>query len=174
MVVGCGARTGLFTAQRDAGVMTAAQDGGGIEPAEASTPCANGLSAGVLATGQMSAYGIALDATNVYWVTQGNAFMDDGTVVTVPKCGGTPATLATGQQPGWGIAVDDTSVYWAIVPAGDIGNGAVVKARKTGGATTTLATGVYDPLYVAIDEASVYWSSPVADIVARVPKAGGP
>jgi hypothetical protein len=53
-------------------------------------------------------YGLAVDATNLYWTNQG-----DSTVVTAPKIGGSkPQVLAEGQNAPGAIHVDATNVYW--------------------------------------------------------------
>lgn len=64
-------------------------------------------------------YGIAIDATSVYFT------VDDGTVRKVPLGGGPPVTLASCRSHPLAIAVDATSVYWTET-AGD-GTGSVMK-----------------------------------------------
>jgi sugar lactone lactonase YvrE len=62
-----------------------------------------------LASGQSSPFGLAVDATSVYWANH----VASGKVMKVPISGGTPTTLASGQSFPYGIAVDADSVYWA-------------------------------------------------------------
>ena len=163
---GCGSRTGLLAGS----VVEATPDAG--TTADGASPC--GSQGQVqLATGQNGPQALALDDAYVYWTNVGVREPPTGTIMRVPKCGGTPVTLATGQSPSWSIAVDDTSVYWGVVPAGDIGNGVVVRMPKAGGTIVTLATNVYDPLYVAVDATNLYWSSPVAETISSIPTAGG-
>jgi len=65
-----------------------------------------------LASGQNKPKGIVVDATNVYWTTNGDADESSGTVMKMPLAGGTPTTLASGQSWPWALAVDATRVYW--------------------------------------------------------------
>jgi hypothetical protein len=172
-LIACGSRTGLLAPE--------ATDAGPTLDAPAPAPdaraaCSAGPATTVttLASGQRGAQSLALDDAYVYWESQGQAPMSNGSIVRVAKCGGTPFTLASDQAPSWSIAVDATDVYWGVVPTGDIGNGVLVHEAKAGGEIVTLVVNVYDPLYVAVDDQWLFWTSPVADTVAKVPKTGGP
>jgi hypothetical protein len=68
-----------------------------------------------IASGQNQPYGIALDATKLYWVTYG-----DGKVLKSPLAGGASTELATGQAGPEGIAVDDVCVYWTNTNGGTV------------------------------------------------------
>jgi hypothetical protein len=73
-----------------------------------------------LAPAQNRPWGVAVDATSVYWTTTGTHGSSDGTVMKMPLSGGGPTTLATGQSAPMGIAVDATSVYWANADGGTV------------------------------------------------------
>jgi hypothetical protein len=95
------------------------------------------------------AYGIAVDATSVYWVTG-----ITGAVMKVALGGSTtPTTLASGHT-SYNIAVDTTSIYWTTDS-----DGAVMKVALGGGRTTTLASGQSDTSGIVVDGTSVYWTN---------------
>src|SRR4051812_31966602 len=68
--------------------------------------CADGRCLLTLASRQGTPFSLVLDEHNVYWTNR-----DPGSVMKVPKTGGTPVTLAGTNEP-WGVAVDSERVYW--------------------------------------------------------------
>jgi hypothetical protein len=125
------------------------------------------MCATTLASGQGGAVAIAVDASNVYWVTP-------STVMKVPIEGGAPTTLASGQTAATAIAVNANDVYWVTYYDG----GAVMKVPIGGGTATTVAGGTYGepaayfPTDVALDANNVYWAT--SREVYQAPIAGGP
>lgn len=94
---------------------------------------------------------LALDATNVYYVTNG------GFVRTRDKDAKTSAlTLAFGQASPESIVVDDVYAYWV----NSVQNGTVSRAPKSGaGNVEVLATGQKRPYSVTQDCTTVYWTN---------------
>jgi hypothetical protein len=66
----------------------------------------------LLASGQTQTFGIAVDATNIYWANEGNAASGSVMKCAIDDCAGTMTALATGLYNPTGVAVDVTSVYW--------------------------------------------------------------
>lgn len=147
-------------------------EGAGGEGAGASGP-ASCEGAMVLADGQDLSHHIALDATHVYWTTDGLT----SSVERTPKCGGAIETLYEGPDfvdIAQSLAVDDTTVYWV----GGLGNGdwGVRSIPKGGGALTDLAGGFDQVGSIAIDGDHVYFASNCGGdevCIQRVSKTGG-
>jgi hypothetical protein len=107
-------------------------------------------------------YGIAVDATSVYWINTSNTGGGFSTLMKVPIGGGTPTTLASGSfspSATGQIAVDSTSVYWVNGSDYRSANGSVMAVAQEGGTPTTLAARQTTAGGLAIDATSVYWTT---------------
>jgi hypothetical protein len=119
-IAACGARTPLLLGgtSADGGLV----DGGALADAPApgdapvvpDAPHPSGCPAGtqsVLAQNEEFPTGIAVDATNVYWATGGDA-CSGGRIRAMPKGGGAIKTLADGQSNPRALIADAANVYW--------------------------------------------------------------
>lgn len=116
--------------------------------------------------GETNAFGIVVDAHNVYFTdNQGT----DSNVLSVPKEGGTVTVLASNVYDPSGIAVDAAYVYF-------VDTSAVRKVPIGGGPVTALAdaeNAAYSA--VAVDDDNVYWTNYAGlGSTMQIPKAGGP
>ncbi len=122
-----------------------------------------------LAAGQTCPWGMAIDATSVYWTDCGDP--TGGNVLKVPKVGGPVVALASGDRLS-GIAVDDGNVYW-VAGTSEGASGTIMKVPVDGGTPTTLASRPGAPAHVAVDASSVYWIEQMPGAVMKMPRSGG-
>ena len=112
-------------------------------------------------------YGIALDATYVYWVDN-----DDSTIHRAPKAGGSNAVL---YDAGSGLVtlptlcrVDNVAVYLSDQ------NGNVFREPLGGGEPTQMATGMMGGIWpVAIDDTHLYYGAPGSILAMSKSGTGG-
>lgn len=129
--------------------------------------CSNGACQPiVLASGQGGAFGIALDANNVYWTN-----LSSGEIRACAKsgCNNTPTTLASNQQTPYAVATDGSNVFWTSY------QGAAVRfcaVGGCGGTPTTLAGNQTGALGVALDSSNVYWTNYTTGQVQQCAKSG--
>jgi hypothetical protein len=105
-------------------------------------------------------WGIASDATSIYWTDSGL-----GRVMKVALGGGKPTTIASRQNSPMAIAVDDNNVYWTTQ------SGTVMKAPLAGGPPAALASGQGNLAGIAVDATNVYWTG--TGSIMKVPIDGG-
>jgi len=130
--------------------------------------CASGIcQPTILALGQTGTGAIAVDETNVYWIT--------GTALNKVSAVGGPALakvtpLASGLTQPQDLAVSDTAVFFtSYADSANVGS-----VPKNGGPITGIASGQsLRPLGIAIDAAYVYWGRTTNGFVSRVPLVGG-
>ena len=139
--------------------------------------CSEGLCAPiVVAESAGGAYGIALDATHVYWTTVTHPVADDGPaageVRRVPIAGGTPETIADRQWAPTALALDDDAIYWVTSTRNDATRGTLMRLAKKGGKAVALAHGAW--LFdLVLANGEVYWVDHENGLVAKMPTKGG-
>jgi hypothetical protein len=133
--------------------------------------------------GLMNAHGVALDATNVYWVSRGAT--GEASIESAPLAGGTASTLGmTATGLGFvpsGVAVNSTTLFFVGYEAATGGSGMLFAIPITGGVPNPIWSASVPgtkPVDVAVDGANVYWvdngSGAGADgAVYSMPLAGG-
>jgi len=128
----------------------------------------------LLATGEVVALGIALDATHAYW-TVGRYIADGipsgGKVMRVAFSGGAPETLASDLRLPTDIAVDAHNVYWI-----DDFSNEVLSVPSSGGDPISVAR-THEVSALTIDATSAYWldvdGAKRTSTVKKAPLAGG-
>jgi hypothetical protein len=113
---------------------------------------------------------LALNAQEVFWP-------EDGSIVRMPREGGTPRPLIKLASPYvQGMVADETSVYWTDRGVGDTTwSGRVYRVTLQDGTRTTISDAP-DPFGIAVDGEMVYWTSrqaPQSRILGQK-KSGGP
>ncbi len=122
---------------------------------------------GIVVAANQDTRGLAIDATNLYWVTI------DGNVMAMPLDGSSdPIALVSGitTRP-ISIAIDASYVYWSNL-GNAAGPGAVMKVPIGGGAPVELAPDP-TPGRLAVSADTVYWATANDFEIASVPKDGG-
>lgn len=127
---------------------------------------------------QLAAWGsgrvnsIAVDATSIYLT--GDGLVGDtggGTIMRMPKTGGTPSVLVSKQDEPGSIAVDGKNIYWATKTA-------LMKAELDGREVTRLVASRDSLRNVTLDASNVYWTATPktgrnAGRVMKLAKVGG-
>jgi hypothetical protein len=108
----------------------------------------------IVADGQSDPFGIAVDASNVYWTN----YDLDGRVMKVPIAGGNPMLLASRLVYPARVDARAGTVYWATW-TNQCRSGAIMKVPIGGGEPTVLATGQTSPDCIPVDATSVNWTS---------------
>jgi hypothetical protein len=122
-----------------------------------------------------------VDATSVYWTTEGIGAGDNG-IWKLDKPGGQPVRLAdTGARKPHALAVDSTHVFWAdssaIACGGDPDRDGILRIQRDGMADPAsfeyIDTFCGKAQTLALDTTRVYWARPTNGRVQAKSKAGG-
>jgi hypothetical protein len=118
----------------------------------------------VLADGQSSPTAVAVDATDVYFISSYD-------LKKVPIGGGAAVQVAPAEDASFsGLFLDDVNVYWTNYTY----PGSTMFIPKAGGAPTVVDTGDNYPSGIVVRAGIIYWSVLSDDVIKQAPVAGGP
>ena len=127
-----------------------------------------------LVAGLANPSNLAVDETSVYVST--SAAPMDGSILKVPKTGGSPVSLIRGQFLGGyshALAVDSAHAYFVVVRTGSGITNTIMTIPTAGGSPLPLVPN-RDSIYsITLDSANLYWTEPQSGSVMKAPKAGG-
>ena len=122
----------------------------------------------ILAEGQTTCLGLAIDAERVYWVAWGPT-TDEGWVRMVPKGGGTPVDLASAQVKPDTLHLDSAGMLY--FRSGN--KTAITKVPATGGAPSMVVSGSSTLEGIVSDATRVIYGDQTGGAIVAVDKAGG-
>src|SRR5581483_1144114 len=118
-------------------------------------------------TMQVSPWGVAVDANNVYW-TDINTGSTDGTVMQQAKSGGAATALAQMQWAPHDLLVNATGLYWENYSAGEIW-----KIAPLGATAVNVTTEPAQMVSFTVDGTNAYFVEKGSSVVRKAPLAGG-
>jgi hypothetical protein len=109
-----------------------------------------------VATAQSGPFGVAVDATHVYWTSLGSlAEPPDGSISRATLAGAERIEIAAGERTPHGIAVDAERVYWTN--NADTPEGALSATPLAGGEVVEVAGMQNSPWNIAVTADRIYW-----------------
>jgi len=172
LICACGLKQPLETGDPSPASGQSGATGGDNAAAGGSAGSASPPALVTLASGSITPFTIALDATSVYWANYSYDGTYTGTIMKVSIAGGSSVTLATGLVGASGIAVDDSAVYFGGL-TNESGGGSLFKVGLNGGTVKTLASGFMDDPF-AVGPSGIYGTGGDGNLtVVRVPLDGG-
>jgi hypothetical protein len=120
---------------------------------------------------QNSILGISVDATNVYWLDNGNSTLDEAPII-----GGSVTTLASGLNAPVKLTVNASNAFWTEQAAASgcciqMQAGQIREVSLAGGPASTLVSGIDAPVALAVDSTNIYWNEFWR--IAKAPIGGG-
>jgi hypothetical protein len=131
-----------------------------------------------IATAQAGVFGLAIDATNLYWATDvpngSPTFTTDSVVMKAPVAGGAATVLGKMQAGrGYDITVDATSVYVSFQWNDFSMEGEIHKVPLAGGAETALTSNQTLPRGLVLGVGYLYWGQELQPQLKGVSLTGG-